>query len=432
MKAAWRTWHIAGLTLVVGACSPRTTEPGPQPPQTTVHTPPAATFELCRAGLPERGNFKCDPAFGDVNGDGRLDLAAHPRLGGGPQVWLGNADGQWRSASEGLAFGETCCGGGVCFGDVNLDGRLDLAVADHCQGLFVYLGNGAGRWEMVTRNLYPSESIAENESPDRYKGAEDVALGDVNGDGWLDLVAGASDTGGISIYFGDGTGRNWTENVSGLGTPRWVTRVLLVDVDQNDTLDLVASCNVGPRVWLGDGQGGWQSVSEGLPAPIFKGLYNGIAVGDVNEDGRRDVAAANWVDGPEVYLRQADQSWQQTPDVFPDLLGGSYGLALGDVDRDGHLDMIVSGRIPAREVGYVYGVFLLRGDGRGGWTYVSGSGLPESGLPFTWGIALGDVDGDGVLDVAAGSGGTVATNPEYAQPLIPAGVLAWRTRLPVP
>jgi hypothetical protein len=54
--------------------------------------------------------------------------------------------------------------------------------------------------------------------------------------------------------------------------------------------------------------------------------------------------------------------------------------------------------------------------------------LPERGLAFTWGIALGDVDEDGVQDVVAASGGIVATSRKYKDPVLPAGLLAWCTR----
>jgi hypothetical protein len=83
----------------------------------------------------------------DVNKDGFLDLAAMPRLENGPRVWLGNGKGQWADSSSGLFRRHpSSCGGGLSFDDINRDGHLDMAAADHCQGLFVYLGDGAGRW----------------------------------------------------------------------------------------------------------------------------------------------------------------------------------------------------------------------------------------------------------------------------------------------
>ena len=62
-------------------------------------------------------------------------------------------------------------------------------------------------------------------------------------------------------------------------------------------------------------------------------------------------------------------------------------------------------------------------DGHGGWSWSNQIGLPETGLAFTWGVAFGDVNGDKVLDVVAGSGGIVGRS-DQTEPSIP-------TRLPV-
>ena len=55
------------------------------------------------------------------------------------------------------------------------------------------------------------------------------------------------------------------------------TEVLLYDVNGDGHLDVVASYYLGPRVWLGDGKGHWQSRSEGLPTPMVSGIFQGIA-----------------------------------------------------------------------------------------------------------------------------------------------------------
>ena len=314
-------------------------------------------------------------------------------------------------------------------GDVNDDGHVDIAIADHCQGVFVYLGDGQGNWEAVVRELFPRPLMARDADKYLYVGAEDISMGDVNGDGFPDLIAGSSDDGGINLYLGDGTGRNWEWVSSGLPTSGWANRVLFAEINGDGVIDVVASKSEGVRVWIGDGQGGFSEAFVGLPTPIVRGLYTGIAIGDVNEDGLVDIAAANWVDGPEVYLQQSDGSWKKTADVFPDRLGGASGLALGDVDGDGHEDMVLSGRL-TQDVGYVYGVYLLRGDGRGGWVHAPNRGLPETGLAFTFGVAVGDFDHDGTLDIAAGSGGVVASSTGRSEPIIPSRLLVWSTRLP--
>ena len=429
--ASIRARSFSTLFLVVGGCVASGNKPDAgrtavvSPPR-AARVPPAMTFSLCADGLPETGIWKCNPVFADFNEDALLDLAGIPRLGQTPQVWLGNGQGSWTDSSTGLRPGGNTCGGGLSAADVNNDGNLDLVVADHCNGVYVYLGNSAGSWEMVTRALHPQRPASGESNAEMYVGAEDVSAGDVDRDGFVDLVASSSDRGGIAVYLGDGSGRNWREMESDLPSGGWANSVVLADVNTDGLLDLLASHSSGPRVWLGDGEAGWTPASDGLPSPIVGGLYGGVAVGDINEDGRPDFATANWVDGPEVYLQQQDGTWQKTPDVFREMLGGAVGVDLGDIDRDGHLDMIVSGRL-TRDVGYVYGVFALRGDGRGGWSYVAQSGLPETGLSFMWGIDLGDVNNDGILDVAVGSGGTVATVPGPTEPAIPVRMLVWCT-----
>ncbi|MEW6249842.1 MAG: VCBS repeat-containing protein [Planctomycetota bacterium] len=386
-------------------------------------------FVLRTEGLPTTGNWKCDPLLEDINRDGQVDLVAFARLGDGPHVWLRAPGGGWRDASAGLTFERGSCGGGLAAADVNMDGRTDLVVADHCHGISVFLQSAAGLWKAATRDYPPR---LEPRQPEQQPGigVESVAVGDVNGDKLPDLITGSSDASGLAVYYGDGSGGNWAPQKTDLPDTSFVNRVRLADLNGDGRLDLAATCAAGPRAWLGDGQGGWTPAATGLPTPTLQGLYNGLALGDVNEDGRPDLCVANWVDGPEVYLQQADCGWRKTADVFPAMGGGAYGVALGDVDKDGHLDLCVSGRLKYEEVGHVYGVFLLRGDGTGRWAVARETGLPTTGLAFTWGLALADVDGDGVLDLAAGSGGIVATGVA-SQPVLPPRLLVWETRLPV-
>ncbi|MFQ5491866.1 MAG: FG-GAP repeat domain-containing protein [Phycisphaerae bacterium] len=421
------TAFMAGTAFcIAGGCTLLRSGPE-QPSQPPAPAQPPVTFELRVSGLPADGMWKCDPALVDINDDGLADLAALPRLGWGPRVWLASRDGSWSNASVGLRTKRRSCGGGVDFGDVNGDGLVDLVVGDHCQGLFVYLRDGSHGWTEGAASLHPG--LVEPGDPDAslYVGAEDVTLGDVNGDGFADMVAGASDHGGMNLYLGDGTGTGWTwvPTPFSSATSNWANRVLLVDVNQDGRLDLVASAGQGPRVWVQDDEAGWKLESRGLPSPIVNGLYGAIAAADLNADGRTDLATANWIDGPEVYLQMDDGSWHKTPDVFPQMLGGATGLSIGDFNKDGWPDLVVSGRL-ARTGGCVRGVFLLMGLGDGKWRYVANSGLPSTGLLATPGVAVGDVDGDGSLDVAASSGLIVETVPGANAPSIPQRVLVWK------
>jgi hypothetical protein len=361
-------------------------------------------FTLAASGLPEDGIWKSAPVFADASGDGFLDLAAISRLGDGAHVWLGDGKGTWRDSSEGLGP-PFSCGGGVAFGDINNDGHLDLVVADHCAGVFVYLGDGRGHWKESAGPLNPAASQhkpSEDEDEDELLGANDVAVGDVNEDGFLDLVVASRMEGGITVYFGDGSGKFWKEATSdGLPKSGWADKILLQDIDGDGHLDIVASYSDGLRVWRGDGKGHWQPYSRGLPTPTVGGLYRGLAVGDVNEDGRQDIAVANIRTGPEIYLQTKDGAWQPTPPFQSSIKEGATALALGDLDGDGHLDLVVGG---SQSVTNQYGLFVFRGNGKAEWTELQGTNLPLTELTFIWGAALADVNGDGMLDLAVTTG----------------------------
>lgn len=426
---------FVALSSFAPAASAETTDPAA--------SPAPLRFSLSAEGLPEKGMWKSTPIFADVNGDGNVDLAAHIRLGTGPKVWLGDGKGHWTESSEGLTYEEaSSCGGGLRLADVNGDTRLDLVVADHCGGVYVFLGDGKGKWQAVTSKMNPEAAakVAEGDL-NTFLGAEDVLVTDVNGDGRQDLIVVAADEGGFTVYLGDGSGKAWTE-VKGDGLPSlddpepldeskagWAMELVAHDMNGDGHTDVVASYYAGLRVWLNDGKGKWRAAWEGLPSPMVGGLFRGLAVGDINGDGRPDLTAANSVNGVEVFLQKADGSWQSTPDPMPPLRGGAEALALADFDGDGRMDLAVGGRLrppqaappgptpapaSALQPAY-YGLFLLLNDGKGGWTQVD-AGLPETGLEVTWGMAAADVNGDKRPDVAVGVGGDIGAPPTVELP----------------
>lgn len=367
-------------------------------------------------GLPKSRIWKSQIAFGDVNGDGFADLGAISRLADGPWIFASDGKGRWTPVSEGLPR-ETFCGGGVDFGDVNNDGHVDVALADHCKGVYVFLGDGAGNWKMASSGL---PSI----------GAEDVALGDFDNDGCLDLVSVAAQEEGVRAFRGDCTGI-WKETSDGLAVTEWGNGVVMADINGDGNLDIAAAYSAGPRVWFGDGKGGWREASTGLPAPEIHGLYWGIAVGDVNGDGLLDLASGSQMPpqprncgepgqpvceggGLEVFLQVEPGVWKSSNAGIRPM--NALGVAIGDLDNDGHNDVVAVGKKALGEIGGVYGVFPYLGDGSGNWSPATGTGLPETGRERAWGVALGDVNGDGVLDIAVAFGDVVAPSWRSGNP----------------
>jgi hypothetical protein len=359
-------------------------------------------FVAMSDGLPNETEWRTHPAIADVNGDGYLDLAGLPRKGRGAGVWLGGPGGKWASASTGLLIPGFTCGVGVDFADVNADGHPDLGVADHCQGLFIFHGDGRGGWRVMGGPAIDRDRA----------GYEDLQFGDMNRDANQDLLAVGSSRGGITTFLGDGRG-GWTQAKIGLPESGYGTDLKLGDINGDGYLDVAAAFVADdpglkgpgerklPVVWVSDGTGRLHPASAGLPD---EGDFRAVALGDVNGDGMIDLAisAGVWPGRPPllVYLGNGGQDWNASPGGHPASPPGMVfeGVEIADLDRDGKLDLVAVSHHDA-------GIHVWRGDGKGAWEACADTGLPGGRSELRgWGLAVADLNRDGRLDIAAGFG----------------------------
>jgi FG-GAP-like repeat/Abnormal spindle-like microcephaly-assoc'd, ASPM-SPD-2-Hydin len=337
------------------------------------------------------------------------------------------------SQADGLNFGNpvSYSSGGanpqqVAVADVNGDGKPDLVVANLCVSIStcsttegsvgVLLGNGNGTFQ--TAVIYDSGGAQ----------AISVAVADVNGDGHPDVIVSnhcastsscANGSVAILLNSGDGTfGSAVTYNSGGIGPES----VVVADLTGNGKLDLVVSNTCinttacvdesgdgSLGVLLGNGDGTFQTAvayDSGGISPTS------IAVGDVNGDGKPDVVVAQCsgfylgsvCDGEVGVLLGNGNGTLQAAVNYSSEGNTTNAVALADVNGDGHLDILVANGSTAN--GNSDGsVAVLLGNGNGTFptavTYDSG-GLGASG------IAVADVNGDGVPDVVTTVGPTTA------------------------
>jgi hypothetical protein len=327
-------------------------------------------------------------AVGDVNGDGHLDIVTGniPRrdgnnyVGGQNVVYLNDGAGHFSTArSFGTGSDSTFS---VAVGDINGDGHLDIVTGNISRGdgnnyvggqNVVYLNDGAGHFS-TARNFGTSSDSTFS-----------VAVGDMNGDGHLDIIAGNS-TQQNFVYLNDGAGNFPTGRP--FGTDNGITRSLVVgDMDGDGYLDIIAGDRGGQNwVYLNDGQGNF---ATGRPFGTGNDITQSVAVGDMDGDGYLDIVTANSRHPNIVYLNDGQGNFP-TSRSFGSGNDDTNSVAVGDVDGDGHLDIITGNR--GQSVVYL-------NDGKG---HFSSSRDYGTGADYTLSVAVGDVNGDGQLDIIAG------------------------------
>ena len=287
-------------------------------------------------------------------------------------------------------------------GDFDGDGTGDLAVANFVNGAYVTMGDGACGFAP------PTLVLEEDPLGEASSAALAIAAGDLDADGHDDLVADATGPGSETAFFAllFGLGGGAFEPPVMLPVNGSSSEIVIRDLDADGILDILGSTHwlsgttgdIG-YVHLVRGKGG-RSFAAAVEIPVGDDP-DGLAIADVDGDGRLDVVTPGGPNlGPSTVslLRGDGKGGVEAQLTFPTSSGNSSGIAAGDLDADGSADVVVG-------LGDQNAVSILRG-GPGGEL---GSPVAlmtrenpvnnDSSEPFY--IALGDLDEDGVLDIAA-------------------------------
>jgi FG-GAP-like repeat len=338
---------------------------------------------------------------GDFNGDNILDLAVASGLGtasgGRVSVLLGIGHGTFQEASS-----FSVSSAGIALGDFNRDGRPDLvAVGTTSQGGAQGVGNvtvlsGKGDGTFQTRVSYGVGQVPTS-----------VAVGDLNGDGWLDLAVASSD-GGIFMLLGNGDSTFRSVALDpGTGPPSNPPSIALGDFNGDGKLDLVVADNSSNvSVMLNSGASSSSPATFVLVGEFFLGnTSSSLVVGDFNDDGKPDLATAdNYSDSQGLQHNSVSISLGNGDGTFQPAVNYSTGtgtpfLAAGDFNGDGKLDLagISYGDYDASSQNYTGSIVVLLGKVGGAFQLPTNypTELPESGR----GLTVRDVNGDGKLDL---------------------------------
>jgi hypothetical protein len=337
--------------------------------------------------------------IGDIDQDGAADLIATrvwdqggDASGGvasylGTAMRLGHGDGTfgaWQTVEMNYQR--------VALGDLDEDGHLDLIGSPYNSPLEVRFGAGDGSFGAPV----PLVSDA------RLCGCFVLLAADVDGDSHLDLVVD-----GLTVLLGDGAGHvarildrqpvaaNTSDNIS----------VSIGDLDGDGRLDLAVGLQYNRRVdtWRGNGDGTFTPLQElplDPPGAYSANTINATGIADLDGDGRGELLVLEGQRNTLQILPTGPDGRVPDADTGPELVTQVFALPMADVDGDGDLDVVTVSASNA------FQVRLNRGDG----TFVTGALLADAGIAdASPSIPLvGDLDGDGAADLILSESGVTS------------------------
>lgn len=376
---------MRSCVLVLGAFTCLAADSAPAP---AIQQP--AHFKL--ASRTPVGQAPGSVALADLNGDGNLDIIAANEQANNLTILLGNGTGRFVEA-PGSPVAAGNMPNDIAWGRFDGDAALDIAVANHdADYLTVLLGDGRGGFRQSS-----SSPIRVQVKPHPHG----IAAADFDRDGNLDLVTDGWETDEVEVLRGDGRAGFSPHAALRVGRHPY-QRVRAWDVNRDRNADIVTANLRGANVTIlaGDGRGGFDEL-PGSPFPSNP-FPTAVVVGDFDADGRPDLAVTNspsnsggnGQDGLTVLLGDRGGGFRKVGSVPTATGAAPTQLAAGDLDADGRDDIAVSNMNSGT-------VTIARLDTSGRVVMVEN--VPVGRLPK--GIAVGDLNGDEKPDLVVANNG---------------------------
>jgi len=278
--------------------------------------------------------------FCDVDRDGDLDIYISV-LRNRDYLFVNDSLGNYGDESERIPLDEDSQSTSAAYGDIDADLDLDFVVTEVTyQFNKLLLNNGNGFYSYAPNSRFPSGR----------DNSDMVSFGDVDGDFELDVViANEGEENVLMINDGDGFFTNETSSRLPATSQYYSTSAIFGDVDGDGDLDIFvtnAFLNSMNNLLINDGSGYFSDESD-LRLPAIGDISSDASFGDIDNDGDLDVIVAN--DAYQgagytnrVYINNGDGFFgDETDQRLPDISLGTDDVVLGDIDSDGDLDLLV-------------------------------------------------------------------------------------------
>jgi hypothetical protein len=281
-----------------------------------------------------------DMALGDLNGDGKLDVAVTSHDSYGVVLLTGDGKGGLAQSPASpiiMKLGQHPHTHGLAVADINRDNKLDLITCNNADNdISLALGDGRGNFTRVP------QSFPVGPSPYPF------AVGDVNNDGWPDIVATASATGpprreqlplsrALTLLLSDGKGGLSPRQLPLRTGEPWFAAI--ADLNGDSRPDIVATHHEqsAMTVMIGDGRGAFTE-ANGSPFDFGVSLFH-LIIADVDRDSRMDVVATS---GDSIRVLLGDGRGAFNPTASIPVGPGAWRIAAADLNADGTLDLVTS------------------------------------------------------------------------------------------
>lgn len=350
------------------------------------------------AGINNVG-FNRGVAVVDYNNDGWEDLY-FTRIAKSNILYRNNGDGTFSKVSAAAGIDVAMDSGAAVWGDLDNDGWADLVLGNRDVPSQIFRNNGDGTFTDITE-------ISGVSNTGKVKS---VLLADVNNDSWLDIYwANLGTENALYLNQGDGTFTDVTIP-SGTSDTQLNMGAVFFDYDNDGDQDLYLSHDGDQAniLYQNDGKGQFTDVSEAAGVN-YEGQGMGVDAADFNNDGYLDLYITNLYENT-LYLNNQDGTFTDlSASAQVDDLGMGWGTSWMDYDNDGWMDLYVSNETYFPVFGDFYDNLMYRN--LGNLTFEASShNSPLNSSAGGYGTACLDVNRDGKLDIVIANSGPTDGN----------------------
>ncbi|HEV8377919.1 MAG TPA: VCBS repeat-containing protein [Tepidisphaeraceae bacterium] len=326
--------------------------------------------------------------LGDVNGDGRPDVTTGWEEGGTIRVCLHPGKEKVKEKWPGVSVGKVGSPEDAVFVDLDGDGNVD--VVSSCEGKTrsIFFHFAPAREKILEAKEWKTVALPAS-AEKQWMFCLPMQVDGVRG---IDLVCGGKNKGAEIGWFESPLNPRKVEDWiwHPMREAGWIMSLVAVDMDGDGYLDVLFSDRRGARngaYWLENPT--WKEHAIGAVGK--EAMF--LARGDLDEDGLEDVVVAT---RPKdlIWLKRLDKNgdrWESHVIAIPEEAGTAKGVAIGDVDGDGKMDLVFSCENAKEKLGVMW---MKQVEGK--WEAHDIGG--KEGEKFDL-VELIDLDGDGDLDV---------------------------------